>query len=132
MLELALHYKKKQVLLREIASSQGISEKYLWHLIALLKNAGLINSTRGTQGGYELAKSPRAITLKEIISALEGPLDLIENDDLSFSSSDVISEVTMEIWQEVSKEFKKVLYSITLEGMIEKQKQKSNILEFVI
>jgi len=131
MLDLALNYGKRQLLLKEIASNQGISEKYLWQLISPLKNAGLINSTRGTQGGYELAKPPKSITLEEIVLPLEGPLNFIENSD-DIKADYILTFVTNEIWEDVSEKFKKVLSSITLGQMVERQMKQSKILEYVI
>ena len=131
MLDLALNYGKRQLLLKEIASNQGISEKYLWQLISPLKNAGLINSTRGTQGGYELAKPPKLITLEEIILPLEGPLDFTENSD-DVKADYILTSVANEIWEDISEKFKEILSSITLEQMVERQKKQSKILEYVI
>ena len=78
MFDLALHYGEGTVSLKDVAKRQGISEKYLWHLIPPLKNAGLINSTRGSQGGYVLAKPPHLISLKEILLVLEGSMCLVD------------------------------------------------------
>ena len=67
MLELGLNYGKEPLLLREIAASQEISEKYLSQIIIPLKAAGLVNSFRGARGGYILAKPPKQITLNDIV-----------------------------------------------------------------
>ncbi len=131
MLDLALSYGKRQLLLKEMAANQNISEKYLWQLISPLKNAGLINSTRGAQGGYELAKSPKLITLKEIILPLEGPLDFIEGPD-DVKVDYVLSSVTNGVWKDVSEKLRNILASVTLEKMVEKQREQSKILEYVI
>jgi len=126
MIDLALHYKKGQVFLREIAARQKISEKYLWHLIAPLKNAGLIHSTRGAQGGYALAKSPKEITLRNIVLILEGPLFVSDSD----RSGD--SQTLKDIWKEVSAKVDGVLGSFTLEDMAERYRRKSKVIEYVI
>ncbi|MDD3374691.1 MAG: Rrf2 family transcriptional regulator [Candidatus Omnitrophica bacterium] len=131
MLDLALNYRKRQLLLKEMASNQGISEKYLWQLISSLKNAGLINSTRGAQGGYELAKPPKSITLKEIILPLEGPLDFTESSD-DVKADYILTSVTNEIWEDISAKLKKILSSVTLEQMVERQEKRSRILEYAI
>ena len=67
MLELAGNYGKGQVLLKDIARNEGISEKYLSLIIIPLRTAGLVQSTRGAHGGYSLAKPPGEITLKDIV-----------------------------------------------------------------
>ena len=65
--ELAQHYGKGIVPLKSIALSQGLSENYLEQLMGTLRKAGLVTSTRGAQGGYELARSPEKITICDII-----------------------------------------------------------------
>jgi len=98
MIELALHHGAGPVLLKEIAERQGISEKYLWHLINPLKTTGLVNSIRGAHGGYVLGKAPEAITLKEILQVLEGSLclvDCVDNPSLCERSSSCVSR---DIW----------------------------------
>jgi len=126
MLDLALHYGKKQVLLKEISARQGISEKYLWQLIAPLKNAGFINSKRGSQGGYELAKSPKEITLREIVFILEGPL--FDN----WKSGNGHDRILKDLWEEVSKKVYTVFESFTLEDIVERYRRKSKVIEYAI
>jgi Rrf2 family cysteine metabolism transcriptional repressor len=66
--------------LAEIAEHDGMPLAYLEHLVARLRKAGLIDSRRGSRGGYLLARPAEAITTAEIIEALEGsiaPIDCI-------------------------------------------------------
>src|ERR671936_3029550 len=60
------------VSLAEIASSEGLALPYLEHLVARLREAGLVRSTRGAHGGYELKRKPGEITMAEVVNALEG------------------------------------------------------------
>ena len=62
--ELAQHYGQGIVPLKTIAVSQGLSENYLEQLMGTMRKAGLVTSTRGAQGGYELARAPEDITIK--------------------------------------------------------------------
>ena len=57
--------------------SQEISERYLEQILNTLRTSGLLISTRGAKGGYELAKAPSEITLGDIVRSLEGPLDVV-------------------------------------------------------
>ena len=127
MQELALEYGKGPVLLKEVAERQEISEKYLGHLISPLKAAGLINSTRGAHGGYTLAKAPEDITLAEVVQAVEGNLSLVE----CVSSPEVCSRVevcvTRDIWSQLSEKMMEILKSITLQDMVNRQKQKQEL-----
>jgi Rrf2 family protein len=66
MLELALNYGGKPVLMRHIAEKQEISRKYLHALLTSLKSAGLVRSVRGSGGGYLLAHPPSRIHVDQV------------------------------------------------------------------
>jgi Rrf2 family protein len=57
---------------REIAHAQGIPRKYLPKILLHLKAAGLVQSARGSAGGYHLALSPASISLSKVIMAIDG------------------------------------------------------------
>src|SRR5947209_15798587 len=61
------------VRIREIAESNGIPERYLVQILLQLKGAGLVHSTRGAAGGYRLARPASAISLGEVLAAIDGP-----------------------------------------------------------
>ncbi|WP_165231158.1 RrF2 family transcriptional regulator [Aquisphaera insulae] len=58
--------------IREIAGSRGIPEPFLTQILLKLKAAGIVQSTRGSSGGYRLAKPPEEITLGDILSVMDG------------------------------------------------------------
>ena len=124
MLDLALYYGNGPILLKDVAKRQGISEKYLGHLVTPLKAAGLINSARGAHGGYMLAREPAKITLKEIIQALEGSLSLVECVETPCICQRVKSCVTRDIWEEAGEKMMQVLGASTLEDMVNRQREK--------
>jgi Rrf2 family transcriptional regulator, cysteine metabolism repressor len=64
--------------LAEIAEHDGLPLAYLEHLVARLRKAGLVDSRRGSRGGYMLARSPVEITMAEVVEALEGSIAPIE------------------------------------------------------
>jgi Rrf2 family cysteine metabolism transcriptional repressor len=64
--------------LAEIAEDDGLPLAYLEHLVARLRKAGLIESRRGSRGGYMLARVAREITMAEVVEALEGSIAPIE------------------------------------------------------
>jgi Rrf2 family cysteine metabolism transcriptional repressor len=64
--------------LAEIAEHDGLPLAYLEHLVARLRKAGLIESRRGSRGGYMLARPAREITMAEVVEALEGSIAPIE------------------------------------------------------
>jgi len=78
MVELAKHAGEEPVPLAEIAAKDGLPLAYLEHLVARLRKAGLVDSRRGSRGGYMLARSAVEITMAEIVEALEGSIAPIE------------------------------------------------------
>ncbi len=75
LLDLVLHGDTNgHVQVRDIAGRQNVPTKYLVQILLVLKNAGLVESRRGADGGYRLAKPPAEITLGEVVRAVEGPL----------------------------------------------------------
>lgn len=124
MLDLALNSGKGPISLKDISKRQEISEKYLWHLIPPLKNAGLVTATRGPHGGYILAKPLRQISLKDIVSVLEGPMCLVDcaSDPVCCKRSP--NCITRDVWAEATAKILQTLESFSLEDMVEKQKKK--------
>lgn len=74
MLDLAEHQEDGYVALKDIAQRQEISKKYLEQIIPDLNRAGLLQTTRGYQGGYRLSRRPAEYTLGAILRATEGTL----------------------------------------------------------
>ena len=125
MFDLAMHEGEGAIALKSIAQREGISEKYLEHLFASLKKAGLISSVRGAQGGYRLARSPEDITLGDIIRVLEGPVaptDCVVDEGRGQCSRS--SECVMRsIWGRIRDEVNAILDDITLQQIVEEQRK---------
>jgi Rrf2 family protein len=74
MVQLGRRYGHGPASLAEIAAQEDLPRAYLEQLVTSLRDAGLVTSTRGARGGYELAVSPEQIRMSEVLRALEGPL----------------------------------------------------------
>ena len=74
MVDMAIHANNEPLALRVIAERQGISESYLEQVFTNLRKAGLVRSSRGAQGGYELSRPAQDISVADILNALEGPI----------------------------------------------------------
>ena len=74
MVQLARHYGRGPASLAAIALEEDLPRAYLEQLVVSLREAGLVVSTRGAHGGYELASTPEAITMSAVLRALEGPI----------------------------------------------------------
>ena len=124
MLSLSLNYCKGHIPLKDVAKQQGVSEKYLEHLMVSLKTAGLVRSVRGTHGGYVLARPPFQISLNEVVQTLEGsiaPVDCVDDPGLCRRVS---SCVTRDIWEQMKEAMETVLESTTLQDLVERQRDR--------
>ena len=128
MLDLALHYGEGPVPLKDIAQRQEISEKYLWNLAWSLKTMGLIRSTRGSYGGFALAKPPSEIDMEEIVRALEGSLCLVECVDDPSICNRVQICVSRDLWIALSDSVAQILGAVTLEDMVESRRKKGTCI----
>src|SRR5712691_2476559 len=71
----------------QISRAQGIPLKFLLNILSELNHAGIVRSTRGAVGGYQLARRPEDITLADVIRAVEGPLANVHEvrpDEISY------------------------------------------------
>ena len=126
MFDLAMHAGEGAIALKSVARREHISEKYLEHLFASLKKAGLIHSVRGAQGGYRLARPAEEITLGDIIRVLEGPVAPTDCviDEASGEKCDRSAECVMRnIWCRIRDDINDILDSITLEQVVKEQRK---------
>ena len=124
MVDIGDNYGKGPVPLRKLAERQGISMKYMEQIIPLLRASGLIRSTRGARGGYELAKDPHDISLHDIVLALEGSwslVDCLDDDKLCDRAKEC---VTYEIWRDIQTAIYRILDATTLADMIDRHRNK--------
>jgi Rrf2 family protein len=124
MLELAVrHGEPKPVRLTDIADQHSIPQRFLVQILLQLKGAGLVNSTRGAAGGYQLARDPDKITLADI-------LDIIDrNDPLANHSTRPTARKEGElthlvvalktVWQEILQSRQTILQKTTLAALVE-------------
>ena len=113
LLALAEFYNSGLLQIKDIASRCDIPHQYLEQIFNRLGKTGMIKSTRGKKGGYELAKPPEKITILQIVNALEGDIEFAPNSN---SSNDVI----VELFQEAEDKLKEVL-SVSLADLVSKQ-----------
>jgi Rrf2 family cysteine metabolism transcriptional repressor len=124
MLDLALNFEQGLVSAREIASRQDVSPKYLEHLLASLRSAGLVRSVRGAQGGHTLTRQPTEINLREIYSVFEGSEGFVECTTSPEVCDRRDSCVTQEVWADMHLACMKILESTTLEDLARRARDK--------
>jgi Rrf2 family protein len=125
MLELALNYNKGNLLLKDIAKRQDISEGYLEHLIPSLKAAGLVKSGRGPRGGYSLARPPDTINMENVVRTMEGSLYPAECVDNPGACDRINYCVTQDVWRELGDKISETLSMINFRDLADKQKKKA-------
>lgn len=125
MVELGLNYGKKPIFLKDIAKAEEISEKYLSLIIIPLRGVGLVSSMRGVHGGYNLAKEPSQITLKEIVAVLEGDCSLVHCVKDPSSCSRVPICASHDIWVIICEKISEILSSITLDILVKINQEKA-------
>jgi Rrf2 family protein len=97
-----------------IAQAQSIPLKFLENILADLKHAGIVESRRGAEGGYWLARPADDVTLAEVIRAVEGPLANVRGiapEELDYDGS---AERLREVWIAVRASLRGVLERVTL------------------
>jgi len=100
MIELALNYETEPIQLKDIASKQDISVKYLEQIMAPLRVRGYVRTQKGSRGGYHLAVKPEDITIYDIVESIEGSLAPVPCvDDNSCERIDRC--VTRAVWKRV-------------------------------
>ncbi len=128
MVDLATNYGTTPISIKTISKRENLSEYYLEQLFSPLRRANIIRSVRGAQGGYVLCKSPSEITVGDIMTILEGPVEIADCiDGVECDSIDCCA--TKAVWQKIKNSIDSVMDSITLQDIIddyEKMKKKQN------
>lgn len=120
MYDLALRYGKGPVPLNSIADRQMVSLHYLEQLMAKLRRAGLVASSRGAQGGYELAKQPEEITVGDIVRVMEGSFDPVQclSRDSDYEDCEQLEDCVVRfVWKRLRDCTNRVLDSINLQDL---------------
>ena len=124
LIDLATHDPGKPRLIRDIAQSQQISEKYISRLVIDLRRAKLIRSVRGINGGFHLAKAPEQITLLEILETMEGPISVVD----CVRSPEKCKRQSLcparDIWQQLNDGIRELTQKITLDDILNAYRQR--------
>ncbi len=122
MLDLALNHDKEPITLADISQRQGISLSYLEQLFSRLRGQDLVDSTRGPGGGYRLNRATDAISLAEIIFAVDDSTDVIRGRNYR-NNHDTRASLTNKLWADLSEQIHDFLDDITLAQVLELRPQ---------
>jgi Rrf2 family protein len=118
VLELAAADDGKPVKGERIATAQAIPLRFLENILMQLRHAGLVDSRRGAEGGYRLAKPAGDVTLADVIRAIDGPLAGVSGtrpESLEFGG---VAEPMRDVWIAVRASLRSVLEGVTLADVV--------------
>jgi len=113
----------KPLQVRELSKTRQVPHTYLEQILVTLRTSGFVKSFRGAYGGYMLAKDPSEIQISDVLTILEGPLDLSE----SYCGCSTLKE----FWGNVEKEIERSL-SVSLEELIINKQKSEKMLTYTI
>ena len=102
LLDLAVHHGEGLVPIQEVARRQGIPQRYLEQVLLLLKRAGILESKRGSAGGYQLVRAPAGISVGEVLRAVEGRVTVLDVAGRHPSKSEAATSDLAPLWREIS------------------------------
>jgi Rrf2 family protein len=118
VLELALRYNgDRPVQINTICESQGVPKKFLIQLLLRLKNANIVNSSRGASGGYYLTRPPSRISLADVFRAIDESIVGTPKKTKSSRVSDA-GDLLLSIWENIGKEVAVRLEGATFDKLI--------------
>lgn len=122
LVEVALDDRSRPVSLKTVAERQQLSQQYLEQLFGTLRRAGIVESVRGAQGGYRLARPAAEIDALEVVQLLEGglaPVACLEED----LGCDRVGHCSTEsLWRKVDRAVREVLGSVSLQDLVEERR----------
>ena len=121
MVDIACHAGDKPVPLAEVAQRQMISLSYLEQLVAKLKKNGLVKSMRGPGGGYILGLDQKAMTVYQIVIAVDTTPQRDKVVSEGLSNNQIARKLTDQLWSKMTDEVHKYLKSVTLADVIQKK-----------
>ncbi|MCM1145182.1 MAG: Rrf2 family transcriptional regulator [Blautia sp.] len=122
MIDLAQHYNEGFIALKDISARQNISKKYLEQIIPFLNRNNLLLANKGHMGGYQLARHPSEITVREILESAEGsltPVSCMENTPNRCENAN--NCITLPVYQGLYKVILDYLNGITLADVINRK-----------
>jgi Rrf2 family protein len=102
----------------ELAAAQDIPPRFLENILLMLRRAGLVQSRRGTDGGFRLARPPHEITLANVLRAVEGPIANVQGvppDQVVYTGS---AAALRDVWVAVRASLRAVLEQVTLADIV--------------
>lgn len=129
LFDLAEHREDGYIALRDIAERQQISKKYLEQIIPILNRSDFLLANRGFQGGYRLAREPKAYTVGEILRLTEGslaPVACLDRNPIECERAEAC--VTLPVWKGLYQVVNEYLDGITLQDLLDQQPKDGRVI----
>jgi Rrf2 family protein len=102
-----------------ISEAQGIPLRFLENILGELREAGLVQSQSGAEGGYRLSQQPREVKLADVVRAVEGPLASVRSQRPEELTYEGAAEPLRQIWVALRANIRDVLEVVTLADVVE-------------
>jgi Rrf2 family protein len=123
LLDLAVHHGEGLVPIQEVARRQNIPQRYLEQVLLLLKRAGILESKRGSAGGYQLVRPPSGISVGDVLRAVEGRVTALDVAGRHPSkTSDGAASDLAPLWREMAAAVGEVIDRTTFGDLAEQAK----------
>ena len=101
-----------------IVAAQAIPPKFLENILSELRHAGLVESQRGSEGGYWLARDPAEVTVADVMRAVEGPLASVRSSRPETLEYEGLAEPLQIVWVALRATIRTVLDEVTIADLI--------------
>jgi len=133
VLELSQRYGKGVLSINDLSSKIHAPKKFLERILVDLKKGGFVESRRGNEGGYTLARPPAQIRLGDVVQFIDGPVDPIPCVKECYTDcEDRETCVFRDIWQEVSHVTLGIINAVTFEDLVNKARSHKEAIAYVI
>lgn len=123
--ELATRDGSEPAAAQSIAARHGISTRFLEVILNELKSGGFVESRRGNEGGYILARDPRELKVREIVEFIQGPMSVLQKvDPVTHENIRPGDLALQELWLRVDNAILQVFDRMTFAELIEIEKEK--------
>ena len=116
MLALAARYREGELVsARSVSAEHDVPNQFLVQILQQLRSAGLVCSSRGSNGGFKLQRAPENITLAEIVDAVCSPQPTSASD----GDASELNRVMSQVWHDVIQQQRNLLEQRTLQALLE-------------
>lgn len=122
LVDMAANAEGMPIALTSVAKRQNISLNYLEQVFGILRKAGIVTSTKGSNGGYLLKREAKDITVREVLEALEGEFSIVDRNPMDQQDPLQIAIQTL-LWDEIDERVNQLLQTRTLEQLVDEYKQ---------